>query len=321
MADTYNKQAVIDQAARWAAMIDAGDMTEGERAECETWCAADPGHREVLERMLRFHDRVDQGGAVEKTALRKLLSQRANARRVGGATLLALCLAVAGWLLLRGQPADAPAIAYHTGRGEQRIVELDDGSRLTIDTDGSVDVTLTADRRRVHLHKGQVFAEVSKNPSRPFIVTTKNGSATALGTAFAVRQTGSASVVTVTQSRVRVCPGDAPQTDTRCLALSTGQRARMTSAAVTRLPDIDPELAMLWTKGWLEADDLEVSAVLLELGRYSAIPIRFEAGRLAGRRVTGSYPLTDIDRALEGLARTADLDVRKADSEIVITPR
>lgn len=321
MADTGDKQAVIAQAAEWAAMIDADDMSENERAECEAWCAAEPGHREVLERMLRFHDRVDQGGAVEKTALRKLLDQQATARRVGGATFLVLCLAVSGWLLLRQHPIDAPAIAYHTERGEQRVVELDDGSRLTIDTDGSIDVTMTADRRQVYLRKGQVFAEVSKDASLPFVITTQDGSATALGTAFAVRQTEAASVVTVTQSRVRVCPGDAQQTDTRCLTLSPGQRASMTSDAVSRLPDIDPGLALLWTEGWLEADDQDVSAVLSELRRYSARPIRFDVGQLAGRRVTGSYPLTDIDRALEGLARTANLDVQKADSEIVITPR
>ncbi|PEQ11582.1 hypothetical protein B2G71_15750 [Novosphingobium sp. PC22D] len=318
--DAGAQQTIVARAAQWAAMIDAGDMTSAERAECAAWCERDPRHRDVLSRMLSLHDHLGPGDTLEKTALRRLLDHRETTRRVGGA-FLAVLLVLSGWLVLRPQSTDAPVMAYRTERGEQRTIDLDEGSRLTIDTDGAVDVALTSEQRQVRLRRGQLFAQVKKDASRPFVVSTRDGSATALGTAFAVRRTEAATIVTVTQSRVRVCPADAPARDEGCRVLGAGQRASMTPAAVTPLPGIDPESALLWTEGWFEADDEDVATVLAELDRYSTRPIRFDGSDLAGRRVTGSYPLTDIDRALEGLARTANLNVRKTGDAIAITPR
>ena len=62
-----------------------------------------------------------------------------------------------------------------------------------------------ADRRRITLYRGQVFAEVAHLPGAPFVVESRRATATALGTAYVVRDEGSSTLVTVVESSVRPC--------------------------------------------------------------------------------------------------------------------
>ncbi|HET9397047.1 MAG TPA: hypothetical protein VFO36_13450, partial [Nitrospiraceae bacterium] len=80
-------------------------------------------------------------------------------------------------------------------------------------------------------------------------------------------------------------------------------RATVTPDAAVQVP----------LRPWLEVDDQDVSTVLTELNRYRARPILFDAHELRGLKVTGSFPLTDLHRALEGVSRTAHLNVRHAE--------
>jgi len=64
-----------------------------------------------------------------------------------------------------------------------------------------------------------------------------------------------------------------------------------------------------------------VTEVLAELNRYRAVPARFDAARLANVRVSGSFPLTDTDHALEGVSRATGLRLDRADAEVVIDRR
>ena len=175
--------------------------------------------------------------------------------------------------------------------------------------------------RQVRLIRGQLLAKVAKDQVRPFMVETTYGTATALGTTFIVARQDEAMLVTVIESRVRVCPGNLVDQDA-CRTLAAGERARVTTTGVTDESPVDPAAAAMWSTGWLEADDQEVGEVLTELNRYSARPIRFDAGSLRGVKVTGSYPLRDIDRAVEGIGRMAALHVhRSSDEEILISRR
>nr|WP_256731296.1 FecR domain-containing protein [Sphingomonas sp. dw_22] len=210
------------------------------------------------------------------------------------------------WISLQALSPSGTEENYRTAPGEQQEIALTDGSRVTLDTDGAVDVRITRTHRIVHLDQGQVLVDVMRDPNKPFVVETPEGTATALGTAFIVRRDKSGTLVTVTRSHVRVCP---VIVDGRalCRTLGPGERARLNAAAVQMEARVDPAQASLWTEGWLEADDRPVTEVLAELNRYRARPVRFDAAKLSGLRVTGSYSLRDTDRAVEGIAHAVDL--------------
>ncbi len=313
-------QDVIEQAASWAAMIDAGDMSPSERNACEAWCAEHPLHRRTLDRMRAFDARIEKTEDFERKALRSVLDGQRR-RRTGVALLGLAVVSAIGWASLRSDYVGDRFPDYRTRRGELRPVALQDGSQVVLDTDGAVRVDLEGRQRRVRLIRGQLLARVAGDKARPFVVETPHGTATALGTSFVVRREADYTLVTVIESQVRVCPNRISN-DRACRVLAPGQRARILPTQIVSATAVDPSSAALWSSGWLEADDQDVVAVLNELSRYSVKPIQFDAASLRVVKVTGSYPIGDIERAIEGVARSANLKVSRSTSgEIVFSRR
>lgn len=293
-------------------------MDEADRLAFRSWYDADPAHRRALERMHSFDTRMETIAPLERDAVTRFVSRRSRLARRAGGTAIGIMLVLAGaWSLIRSDLLRDRFPDHQTARGEVRAVALADGSQVILDTDAAIRVALGKREREIRLLRGQLLATVAKDRGRPFIVETSHGTATALGTAFIVQRDLGETRVTVIQSQVRVCPAEQ---SAACLTLQPGQRAIIDGQRASRLPDTDPAAATLWTTGWLEADDEEVGGVLAELNRYRRVPVRFDAAALHGLKVTGSFPLRDPDRALEGVVRSAGLSMHKA-SDGTITVR
>jgi len=309
---------IVARAAEWAALFDDVTVTDADKAAFERWCAEHPQHRPTFERMAGVVARFDGLDLIERRTIAAVDSGRRLRRRVAGG-MACLALLLAGGLAAR--QSYAVRVLWpdqRTGAGEQRQLALADGSRLTADTRTRFDDLRNGDTREILLFEGQLMAEVSRDPARPFVIRTREGTATALGTAYSVRRDGAGrSVVTVIESRVRLCPAKAAD---HCRTLFAGQRAAITPDAIGPVETVDPEIAALWTTGWIEVHDRPLPDLLGELARYRPAPIRFDASELAAVRVTGSYPLTDPDAALRSIAAAGALRIEQA-SDGAITLR
>ena len=324
--------AMIERAALWAASLATDEATQADYEACEAWCREDPRHRLAMERMRGFDRQFGETGALEREALETVLDGRSarrsdtwpgSGRRLGGVAVGLVLLAGGGWLAAQSLTVRALFPDYATVLGEQKAVTLADGSGLTLDTDAALDFRSNGASRTVSLFRGQVLARVAKEAgvgrARPFIVETRDGTATAHGTAFVVRRDVDATTVTVIESAVRVCLAP-PRTD-RCVDLLPGERARMGGGRLARLSRVDPETSAAWSEGWLAADDQPVTQVLDELNRYRARPVRFSHGALAEYRVSGSFPLADTDRALEGIVQSTGLALSYEDDGTPVVGR
>jgi transmembrane sensor len=58
--------------------------------------------------------------------------------------------------------------SYSTGVGEARMIRLADGSRVQLNTDSEIDVSLQKERRQIRFVKGEARFDVAHDPSRPF---------------------------------------------------------------------------------------------------------------------------------------------------------
>lgn len=161
------------------------------------------------------------------------------------------------------------------------------------------------------------MAQVARDPTRPFVVETADGTATALGTRFSVARDARGTTVTVIESRVRACA--TARLRQVCVDLRAGDRARLSDGTVEKLPAVDIERASAWSKGWLEADDMPLIEALAELNRYRTRPIRFDPAALSDIRITGSYPLRDSDRALAAIAGTSGLWISRSGEDRIVS--
>ncbi len=113
-------------------------------------------------------------------------------RRLG--RLLAAAAAAVLLLLLwqpwtRGTRPAAPPLVYETGPGEQRVVELPDGSRAILNEASRLTCRgdwSSASSRALQL-SGEAFFEVEERPRQPFLITAGDAEVRVLGTSFNVR--------------------------------------------------------------------------------------------------------------------------------------
>lgn len=305
---------VTVQAAEWTALLDSNEVTPEQRLAWNAWYCAQPQHRLIFDRMRNLVGQLDALDATQKQVLRRIADPPVRRPRRRHAVTGVLLAGACGWLLWQWPVSEPNVAEYRTVAGERREVTLSDHSRIVIDTNSALSAHMSNDHRALTLLRGQVFAEVAPDARRPFVVTTEDGTATALGTAFAVRRDEGGTVVTVVESRVKVCTasGDA------CAELVEGERVHVSSAGLSAIERASTGMPA-WTEGWMEVHDQPVSAVLTELNRYLDKPVRFDARTLTAIHITGSYPLDRPRRALEAIAVTAGLTL--AGENVVVQSR
>jgi transmembrane sensor len=90
------------------------------------------------------------------------------------------------------------------------MIRLADGSRVQLNTDSEIDVSLQKERRQIRFVKGEARFDVAHDPSRPFLVTARDGSLQAMGTVFNLRQRKDFTELTVIEGKVAVMSGAPP---------------------------------------------------------------------------------------------------------------
>jgi transmembrane sensor len=310
--------AVVDQAAEWLAHIESGDASEQDHCDLDAWRRAAPAHALALERMDGLRDRLGGAPPVEQETLRRLLSR--PKKRARGGAILALAVLIGGaWMTAR-----LPAVELHfadvrTQPGETRVVDLADGSKLTLSSDSAANIDVGSARRTVKLLRGEILAQVAKQDGAAFTAKSGDGAVVALGTAFTVRKDGGSTVVAVAESRVLACP--ARRVETACATLLPGQRARLTPGALERLADEPAANIGAWAEGWLAADDRPLVEVLNELNRWRAEPISFDARALSDLRVSGVFSLREPDKAVANLSQLLPISIDRSDPAAPVVRR
>ncbi|NMG65971.1 DUF4880 domain-containing protein [Azoarcus indigens] len=308
-SDTVPPQAdpAAAQAIAWAVRLRSGEAGEAERAAFRAWRQADPRHEAAaarLEQSLGLFDSLP-GEAAARSGLRRALLAPANRRRMLRDTLGLLLLgAGSGALVHRQMPVNDLFADLHTGTGERRRYTLADGSQLWLNARSAADLAFDASQRRLQLRSGELIVEVARDPARPFVVETAEGSVRALGTRFLVRQEAGSTLVAVLHSRVALEPQAAAGS-----VLAEGASARFDRRAV--YPESQaPRGIAAWEDGFIEVHDRPLADVIAALRPYRSGVLRV-APEAAGLRVTGTFPLDDSERTLAALAEALPIAVRR----------
>ena len=239
--------------------------------------------------------------AVHATLLRACV--QANAPRRHAVKTLALLLACGASLYAfeRRSPWRGWMADYRTAVNQRRVVTLDDGTQLTLNTNSAVNIAYDGARRRIELLAGEIFIATGKDAAqRPFFVGTPHGSLQALGTRFTVRLHEQYASAGVLEGAVAVLADDGAQR----LVLRPGEGAHFDGTGVHRQA-LAP-YGGAWLNGMLVARDMRLTDFLAELSRYSGHPLSC-APAIAGLRVSGSYPLADVDAILDAVGASLQL--------------
>jgi len=199
-----------------------------------------------------------------------------------------------------------PPVSRQTGRGEQAVMRLPDGSVVTLDSATRI-VYWESDRERLlNLNGGRIHVEVKPDPSLPFSVTMPGGRVTALGTAFDVDFDGSRSVITLQHGSVRVwARGSAT-----AVVLEPGQQVTLRKSGQMSMPmpvNLDRESA--WASGELIFDQTPLPDAVKTLDRYLLTPLHADDPALAELRIDGRYRIHDLDASTSTLIHSLPVTV------------
>ena len=231
---------------------------------------------------------------------------------------------------VRWNTVEAPTEAqFATSVGEHRVIPLEEGSQLSLNTASTVKIRFSEERRQVTLERGEGLFEVAKDKTRPFEVLVGSTVVRAVGTRFSVRRLDNDQVkVTVFEGVVELVKPASKQADganahgtqPQPLRLGAGQVAAETDHNIvlsTRTqPDLEKQLS--WLQGRVVFDDEPLAEVLAQVSRYSTLPLRLASPSLKDVRVSGAFAVTDLPSFLKGLELGFDLKVElKGDSYMV----
>lgn len=310
MAEPRIPPDVAQRAVEWLVELQAPSLADGVHEQWRQWRAADPVHDQAWRHIEAFNGRLAGLAAPSTlTVAQAALAPRGSVRRRHAIQVLAVALfaggaAWSGYDRLGGRAVWADA---RTGAGERRTLTLDDGTRVVLNTSSALDIHYGAQERLLRLVAGEVLIESGHDvQGRPLRIETPQGRATALGTRFSVRLLGDGRThIGVFDGAVRIQPreGDASS------VLQAGQQSHFGTATIAPPQPVREDSATAWVDGVLLARDMRLADFLAELGRYSVHPLSCDA-EVADLRVSGVYPLADVDKVLENLSALLSLEIR-----------
>jgi transmembrane sensor len=207
---------------------------------------------------------------------------------------------------------------FTTTIGQLRTEALSDGSVVRLNTNSTLDVRMTRKVRTVHLRGGEAAFDVAKDANRPFVVTVGDGTVTAVGTRFQVRDEGGAAIVTLMEGRVQLARASYNETE----SLEPGQQATVSTgqSGIVR-QNVDVQAVIGWMSGRLEFRGARLAQAVAEANRYSARKIRIGDPSISTIEVSGTFRTADIDGVAVALEAAFPVRAEFHEAEIVLMPR
>jgi transmembrane sensor len=233
---------------------------------------------------------------------------------------------------------------YQTPVGGMASVPMNDGSKVTLNTDSAIRLAVTERERKIELERGEAFFDVAKDPSRPFVVVVGNKRVVAVGTQFSVRRVGDDVQVFVTEGKVRLedaslagtksqskPSGSTPDTsastqnavasESGAMLLTAGAVARIGGSGIVvqeRSPD-EVEEQLSWRAGYLTFRDTALTNAIAEFNRYNRRQIVIQDPSVGSIRFSGKVKPTSFEGFVRLLEDAFQIRSEVVDDRIVLT--
>lgn len=311
---TEAQRAALKAASGWYARLCSGSVEADEQQAWQRWYDADELHRQAWQQIETLREQLGLlPGPVASSTLRGV--DHGRRRLLGSLALVAMALPL-GWFAWQSDTRRYWLADLRSGVGERREWKLSDGSRLMLGTASAAQWHADGQRRVLCLLAGEAMID-SVDEARPLLVETRYGVIRSQGARFCVRSDDQDCQVAVLAQRVEVAPlHHLP--DMRVLV--AGRQVRFDAERIGPQRANDAATAA-WTQGSLIALDQPLGELIAELARYRHGVLRLDPA-LAGLKVSGSFPLTDTDRALAALEHSLPVRVvRRSDYWVTLVPK
>lgn len=333
MRDVYSSthDEVRVRASHWVVRAHADDFSDTEREAFTRWYAAAQTNAKTYDEILEIWngsetlqaDQDESYAAVVEESRR--LRPRWPSALAPYAVAAGIVFAMIGFFIYR-DAAEIRVQRYATRVGEQRVIVLEDGSRITLDTATVVEVDYQEHERRVLLKGGQVEFDVRKETARPFRVMAGRAEVTVTGTRFQIRDNGANKDVILLEGNVLVGSKLADASGRKIEAhLTPGEKIQVGSdgrlGQKLRVDEIEIARLNGWTAGQLVIREWPLKRVLTEINRYSETKIELVDPALGEMPISGRFKTGDSLTFADSLEYGWQVDAEQTENGDIIIRR
>jgi transmembrane sensor len=317
MNPSLSRELIEEQAARWTARLDGGELTTADRLALHAWLDEAPAHRAAFEHYQLICDDTAESLPVLAQVSAVARPDTARVRRAPRWLPAAIGLAAAvalGALWLVPWWRDTGAVS--TAAAQRSTLALPDGTRAELNARTALRTDFRSGRRTIRLERGEAFFAVAKDSAHPFLVETPAGAVRVTGTQFNVRlAAGGRPEVTLLEGAVEIENGLAR------LALAPGQQLSAAGRLVSLTPD-EMARALAWREGRIVLNGLTLAEAAARFAEFHGQTVTVAPG-LAERELGGSLALDDLQGFFDVLSEgpLGLRVVRRGDNHFTIVPR
>ncbi len=278
------------------------EITDDERSLVETWRSSSKENAEAffdakmywLESEPNIENRPDiLASIVENQAETKHILLRHQWIKYAAAAVLVFAIGLLFLLNDVGSPDNYISKSF------------DDGSKIALHGDASVQMVHFDDKVREVKFKGMAYFDIERDENRPFIIHTDNATIKVLGTSFLIKTDDKGTEVCVESGLVELIKED----EDISVKLEKGKMGMILSKneGIIKKDNDNPNY-LSWKTKVITFNDNNMAEVKDILEQVYGINVNFEDANLIGCRLTAKFNKKKPKDALEIIARTFGLE-------------
>ncbi|PWB30810.1 glycerol-3-phosphate ABC transporter substrate-binding protein [Pseudomonas sp. SDI] len=307
--DSAARDSAMDQALDWLIRLQCA--TPEDTRAFEAWLEANPANAQAyVEAEALWHgDTVRQaaGQIAQVQRPSRLTRLRPHWKPLATAAVLLVGVFTLGNLPVRLQ-AD-----HLTVVGERQRLQLEDGSKVLLNTNSAFSSDINAGQRMARLYQGEAYFEVPAGAGQPLELRAGPLRASVRDSDFAVRYLDGEAQVRVQRGAI-----DLQGRSDQRIRLSSGDSIRVGPNGFGERERVDAPKDLAWVQGRLVFENCPLSQVLAELRRYYPGFIINTNDTLDHVAVTGNYRLDQPLEALRSLAHITSARLQEFPAVVIL---
>jgi transmembrane sensor len=310
------------EAAEWLSRRVDPHWSDDDQAELDHWLGQGYAHKAAFWRLEEGWERAARIGALGLPQSTPA-SWASKFRPAWKPATLAASLAIAALLGLgrldRQQAKQPQGELIATSIGGHKVVPLEDGSKIELNTATLLRAAVTSEKREVWLENGEAYFDVFHSDKVPFIVHAGPKTVSVLGTQFSVRRDGDNVTVAVLSGRVKVTEAKAPESSSAAyVAAGSVAISKPESTLVTESAPQNVEAELAWREGQLIFRNYTLAEAAAEFNRYNERKV-VVSGKAAEVKISGSFKASNEDGFGRLLRDAYGLNVAITDGGVRVT--
>ena len=316
MTDIHNsaqdvlQDSAMDQALDWLITLECA--SDEQKIAFEAWLNSDPAHAQAFAKASAIWNGQPVIGAAHTLHSHRTPSRLRRFSRhwkhVAAAAVLVLTVGAYSNVPMRMQ-AD-----HMTVVGERQRLQLDDGSKVLLNTDSAFSSKVVNAKASARLYQGEAFFEVPANLEFPLQLDAGPVRVSVRDTDFAVSYLNGEAQVRVQRGNVEL---QVSSVGTQ-MRLSAGNSVSIGPHGFSKTARLNPQTDLAWVQGRLVFENCPMSKVLDEVRRYYPGWIINNNEKLASVAVTGNYRLDQPLDIIRSLANITSSSVAEFPSLVIL---